>query len=83
MDREVVRQNYAFGDVLTEMYTRAEHLQKNTEVKTRSYNFFQPPITAITGNKERDIPSCCTGVVEANFNIIGVAHIGRISRDPK
>lgn len=45
--------------------------------------FFQPPNTPITGNKERDIPSCCTGVVEANFNIIGVAHIGRISRDPK
>ncbi len=31
-------QNYAIGAVLTEMYTHAEHLQKTTEVKTRSYN---------------------------------------------
>ena len=28
-------QNYAIGAVLTEMYTHAEHLQNNTEVKTR------------------------------------------------
>ncbi len=31
-------QNYTIGAVLTEMYTHAEHLQKTTEVKTRSYN---------------------------------------------
>ena len=63
-------QNYRIGAVLTEMYTHAEHLQKNTEVKTRSYG----------GN----ITKCCTGVLEANLNsnIIGVAHIGWISRDP-
>ena len=64
-------QNYAIGAVLTEMYTHAEHLQKNTEVKTRLYN-------ANCG------PACCTGVLEANLNsnVIGVAHIGWISRDP-
>jgi hypothetical protein len=29
-------------------------------------------------------PPCCTGVLEANLNsnVIGVAHIGWISRDP-
>jgi hypothetical protein len=64
-------QNYKIGAVLTEMYTHAEHLQKTTEVKTRLYN-------ANCG------PNCCTGVLEANLNsnVIGVAHIGWISRDP-
>jgi hypothetical protein len=64
-------QNYAIGAVLTEMYTHAEHLQKNTEVKTRLYNF-------------ADVTDCCTGVLEANLasNVIGVAHIGWLSRDP-
>jgi len=63
-------QNYAIGAVLTEMYTHAEHLQKNTEVKTRLYN-------------NACVTNCCTGVLEANLNsnVIGVAHIGWISRD--
>jgi hypothetical protein len=69
-------QNYRIGAVLTEMYTHAEHLQKTTEVKTRSH------CQGIT----RDSPAakCCTGVLEANLNsnVIGVAHIGWISRDP-
>ena len=65
-------QNYKIGAVMTEMYTHAEHLQKTTEVKTRGYN-------ALT-----DTP-CCNGVLEANINsnVIGVAHIGWISRDPE
>ncbi len=65
-------QNYRIGAVLTEMYTHAEHLQKTTEVKTRAYGL---------GN---GCPACCTGVLEANLNsnVIGVAHIGWISRDP-
>jgi hypothetical protein len=65
-------QNYRIGAVLTEMYTHAEHLQKTTEVKTRGYGL---------GN---GCPACCTGVLEANLNsnVIGVAHIGWISRDP-
>ena len=64
-------QNYKIGAVLTEMYTHAEHLQKTTEVKTRAYNAEAPT-------------ECCTGVLEANLNsnVIGVAHIGWISRDP-
>jgi hypothetical protein len=65
-------QNYRIGAVLTEMYTHAEHLQKTTEVKTRGY-----------ANDCLDT-ACCTGVLEANLNsnVIGVAHIGWISRDP-
>ncbi|HUS75831.1 MAG TPA: hypothetical protein VMY43_07460 [Methanothrix sp.] len=65
-------QNYRIGAVLTEMYTHAEHLQKTTEVKTRGY-------------ANACVVNCCTGVLEANLNsnVIGVAHIGWISRDPK
>jgi hypothetical protein len=64
-------QNYRIGAVLTEMYTHAEHLQKTTEVKTRGY-------------QNSCVVNCCTGVLEANLNsnVIGVAHIGWISRDP-
>jgi hypothetical protein len=66
-------QNYRIGAVLTEMYTHAEHLQKTTEVKTRGYS-----------NASDGCINCCTGVLEANLNsnVIGVAHIGWISRDP-
>ncbi len=88
-------QNYVIGAVLTEMYTHAEHLQKSTEVKTRSYD---PNI--IPGEYSGSAPCkadpyrefdglyppqpCCTGVLEANLNsnVIGVAHIGWISRNP-
>ena len=71
-------QNYRIGAVLTEMYTHAEHLQKTTEVKTRLYGSFWPELQSINPN------ACCTGVLEANLNsnVIGVAHIGWISRDP-
>ena len=69
-------QNYRIGAVLTEMYTHAEHLQKTTEVKTRGYGNI-----AVAGCAN----NCCTGVLEANLNsnVIGVAHIGWISRDPE
>jgi hypothetical protein len=65
-------QNYKIGAVFTEMYTHAEHLQKTTEVKTRGYN-------------NQTSSACCTGVLEANINsnVIGVAHIGWVSRDPQ
>jgi hypothetical protein len=71
-------QNYHIGAVLTEMYTHAEHLQKTTEVKTRLYEWQDDP-------NDIDEPPCCTGVLEANLNsnVIGVAHIGWISRDPQ
>ncbi len=67
-------------DHLTEMYTHAEHLQKSTEVKTRLYNDSHWSWDGIWRPAE-----CCTGVLEANLNsnVIGVAHIGWISRDPQ
>ena len=76
-------QNYRIGAVLTEMYTHAEHLQKTSEVKTRGYgnvNMVNEYEDYIDG-----CPACCTGVLEANLNsnVIGVAHIGWISRDPQ
>jgi hypothetical protein len=77
-------QNYYIGAVVVEMYTHAEHLQKNTEVKTRKH--------CCEDKVDTDIPSqvvteegcgCCTGALEANFNsnVIGVAHIGWLSKD--
>ena len=66
-------QNYYIGAVVVEMYTHAEHLQKNTEVKTR-----------IDCSDEDEACGNCTGALEANFNsnVIGVAHIGWLSKDP-
>ncbi|MBN1322723.1 MAG: hypothetical protein JW986_01810 [Methanotrichaceae archaeon] len=71
-------QNYRIGAVLTEMYTHAEHLQKSTEVKTRLY------CRGIETVDVGAVNACCTGVLEANLNsnVIGVAHIGWLSRDP-
>ncbi|MDF0592617.1 hypothetical protein P0O24_03355 [Methanotrichaceae archaeon M04Ac] len=70
-------QNYYIGAVVVEMYTHAEHLQKNTEVKTR-----KDCDDSLVGT-----PDCgtCTGALEANFNsnVIGVAHLGWLSKDPK
>ena len=65
-------QNYRIGAVMTEMYAHAEHLVKSTELKTRGYQ------TACAKD-------CCTGVLEANVNsnVIGVAHVGWLSRDPE
>jgi hypothetical protein len=76
-------QNYRIGAVLTEMYTHAEHLQKTTEVKTRGYGFTRTD-NSTTNGADGSCPACCTGVLEANLNsnVIGVAHIGWISRDP-
>jgi len=52
------------------MYTHAEHLQKNTEVKTRKDCLlpYQGP-----GNYYEELPDCglCTGALEANFNSKG------------
>jgi hypothetical protein len=80
-------QNYRIGAVLTEMYTHAEHLQKTTEVKTRGYGMERAARNGDNPNDGADgsCPACCTGVLEANLNsnVIGVAHIGWISRDPK
>jgi hypothetical protein len=80
-------QNYRIGAVLTEMYTHAEHLQRTTEVKTRGYgslNWQNIQGDRRIGMQSDGCPACCTGVLEANLNsnVIGVAHIGWISRDP-
>jgi hypothetical protein len=78
-------QNYRIGAVLTEMYTHAEHLQKTTEVKTRGYGWVKASADTNTNDgTDGSCPACCTGVLEANLNsnVIGVAHIGWISRDP-
>jgi hypothetical protein len=80
-------QNYRIGAVLTEMYTHAEHLQKTTEVKTRGYGaaaHINPTISYDYYMDASGCRPCCTGVLEANLNsnVIGVAHIGWISRDP-
>ena len=58
------------------MYTHAEHLQKTTEVKSRNYEVVDP--------EDFGVSPCCRGVLEANLNsnVIGVAHIGRLSRNP-
>jgi hypothetical protein len=76
-------QNYKIGAVLTEMYTHAEHLQKTTEVKTRGYGLLKSNDSG-EYTDANGTPPCCTGVLEANINsnVIGVAHIGWISRDP-
>jgi len=65
-------QNYYIGAVVVEMYTHAEHLQKNTEVKTRRDCL----------ERENQCGNC-TGALEANFNsnVIGVAHIGWLSKN--
>lgn len=90
-------QNYAIGAVLTEMYTHAEHLEKATEVKTWAYKpgvIVGFDLTAWTAPDKSDLHhvsklypaiSCCTGVLEANINsnVIGVAHIGWLSKDPQ
>ena len=78
-------QNYRIGAVLTEMYTHAEHLQKTTEVKTRGYGLVMNDSPGPgTYGSANGCPPCCTGVLEANLNsnVIGVAHIGWLSRDP-
>ena len=77
-------QNYRIGAVLTEMYTHAEHLQKTTEVKTRGYGLVINDSPNGGYGSANGCPACCTGVLEANLNsnVIGVAHIGWLSRDP-
>ncbi|HQQ37704.1 MAG TPA: hypothetical protein PK602_06340 [Methanothrix sp.] len=78
-------QNYRIGAVLTEMYSHAEHLQKTTEVKTRGYGLTMGNGSPQGYSNANGCSPGCTGVLEANLNsnVIGVAHIGWISRDPK
>jgi hypothetical protein len=74
---------------MIEMYTHAAYLQKTTEVETRGYgavaNFAATPRGSTYYNDANGCPPWCTGVLEANLNsnVIGVAHIGWLSRNPK
>jgi len=73
-------QNYYIGSVVVEMYTHAESLQKTTHVKTRRQ------CNTSTGNDNKDANcGACRGTLEAQFSseVIGVAHIGWLSKDPK
>jgi hypothetical protein len=70
-------QNYEIGAVVTEQYTHAEHLQKTTEVKTIG------GLASAAQPLNGDSDCICNGTLEANFNsnVIGVAHIGWLSKD--
>ncbi|MDF0590728.1 hypothetical protein [Candidatus Methanocrinis natronophilus] len=72
-------QNYYIGAVVVEMYTHAEHLQKTTEVHTRR-DCADVDETRLGDSRCGN----CTGALEANFNsnVIGVAHLGWLSKDP-
>jgi len=61
--------NYDAGAVVTEQYTHAESLQKSTEIRTAGDS---------SCNEVND------SMIEANFNanVIGVGHIGWLSKDP-
>lgn len=58
--------NYDAGAVATEMYTHAEHLEKSTEVRTLGYSSTR---------------SDAVLEIEMNSNVIGVAHIGWVSKE--
>ncbi len=72
-------QNYYIGAVAVEMYTHAEHLQRNTEIKTRR----DDGVIGDDGEVIENDCGDCTGALEANINsnVIGVAHIGWLSKD--
>jgi hypothetical protein len=57
------------------MYTHAESLQKTTQVKTRRQ---------CNDSDNSDECGTCRGTLEAHFSseVIGVAHIGWLSKDP-
>ena len=71
-------QNYYIGAVVVEMYTHAEHLQKTTEVRSR-----RDCVDAANTTLSESLCGDCTGALEANFNsnVIGVAHLGWLSKN--
>jgi len=74
-------QNYDIGGVVTEQYTNVEHLQKRTVVKTGKDCI---PIDEIPLYPwDEDPCGYCDGTLEAKFNsnVIGVAHIGWLSKN--
>ena len=67
--------NYDAGASVTESYTDFEHLDKDTQVVSRSYN---------TSNNEKDYTRGNASLeVHVNSNVIGKAHLAWQSKDVK
>ena len=67
--------NYDAGASVTEAYTDFEHLDKDTQVVSRSYN---------TSNNEKDYTRGNASLeVHVNSNVIGKAHLAWQSKDVK
>lgn len=67
--------NYDAGASITEAYTDFEHLEKETEVTSRSYN---------TSYDERDYtPGNASLEAHIDSSVIGKAHVAWQSRDPE
>jgi len=67
--------NYDAGASVTEAYTDFEHLDKDTQVVSRSYN---------TSNSEKDYTRGNASLeVHVNSNVIGKAHLAWQSKDVK
>ena len=65
--------NYDAGASVTESYRDFEHLDKETEVTSRSLNTFDNGNDNIAGNATLD--------VQINSNVVGKAHVAWQSRD--
>ena len=74
--------NYETGASLTESYTDIEHLERNTEVNTRTYGTDSSASDA--NGADAGSPAGGAGGLEAsiNSNVIGKAHIAWQSFDP-
>jgi hypothetical protein len=70
---ELCVKNYDAGASVTESYSDAEHLEKQTKVKTASYGADAGAQCGVVGSLEASI----------NSNVIGKAHIAWESIDPK
>lgn len=65
--------NYDAGASVTESYKDFEHLDKETQIVSRSYN--------TSNNKNDNIPSNASLDVNINSNVIGKAHLDWQSMD--
>jgi hypothetical protein len=74
--------NYDTGASFTESYTDIEHLERNTQVNTRSYGTDSSASDA--NGADAGSPAGGAGGLEAsiNSNVIGKAHIAWQSFDP-
>lgn len=65
--------NYEAGAVVIESYRDFQHLEKETEITSRSYNTSRNESDLMRGNASLE--------VRMNSNVIGVAHIAWLSKD--